>query len=144
MTPRPTLSKAELEVARIVWSLKGATVRHVLEALPRSRQQLDYKTVQTYLRRLEAKGYLNTRREGRGIVYTAKVRPAQVVRETVADFVHRLFDGQALPLVEHLIHDRQLSDDEIAQLRAMVDEAERRSTTSPSIQSPSAQQGPDA
>lgn len=149
MTPRPTLSKAELEVARIVWSLKGATVRQVLEALPRSRQQLDYKTVQTYLRRLEAKGYLNTRREGRGILYTPKVRPAQVVRETVADFVHRLFDGQALPLVEHLIHDRQLSEDEISQLRAMLDEAERRSNgssagQSPSLQPPSAQQGTDA
>jgi predicted transcriptional regulator len=138
MTPRPTLSKAELEVARIVWSQKAATVRHVLEALPRGRQ-LDYKTVQTYLRRLEAKGYLNTRREGRGIVYTPKVRPAQVVRETVADFVHRLFDGQALPLVEHLIHDRQLSEDEISQLRAMLDEAERRSTTQPN-----SSQEPDA
>lgn len=130
MSPRPTLSKAELEIARIVWNLKEATVRQVLEALPRSRQKLDYKTVQTYLRRLEAKGYLNTRREGRGIVYAPKVRPAQVVRETVTDFVRRLFDGQPLPLVEHLIHDRQLSTDEISQLRSMLDEAERRAATS--------------
>ncbi|MGD9647052.1 MAG: BlaI/MecI/CopY family transcriptional regulator [Pirellulales bacterium] len=139
MPPRPKLSKAELEIARLVWGLKSATVRQVLEALPRGRRQLDYKTVQTYLRRLEAKGYLNTRREGRGIVYSPKVRPAQVMRETIEDFVHRLFDGEALPLVEHLIHDRQLSDSEIAQLRAMLDEAEQRAAGKPTLK-----QEPDA
>ena len=130
MTSRPSLSKAELEVARIVWSRKGATVRQVLEDLPPGRN-LDYKTVQTYLRRLEAKGYLNTRREGRGIVYTPRVRPGQVVRETINDFIHRLFDGEALPLVEYLIQDRRLTDDELAQLRAMLDQAERRSPKNP-------------
>ena len=78
------LSKAELEVARIVWSLGDATVRQAHEALPDDRR-LDYKTVQTYLRRLEAKGYLATRRDGKSIRYRPRIRPTQVVRETVDD-----------------------------------------------------------
>ena len=61
-------AKSELEVARIVWKLGGATVRQVLESLPKDRG-LDFKTVQTYLRRLEAKGYVRTRRQGRSKVY---------------------------------------------------------------------------
>ena len=124
MPRRAALSKAELEVARIVWSLGGATVRQVLEALPEERA-LDYKTVQTYLRRLEAKGYLHTRREGKSLHYRPRIRATQVVRETVEDFLKRLFDGEALPLVEHLITDHGLSADEIAKLRGMLNELER-------------------
>ena len=123
MARRAALSKAELETARIVWSLGGATVRQVLEALPPDRQ-VEYKTVQTFLRRLEAKGYLHARREGKTIHYRPRVRATQVVRETVQDFLARLFDGEALPLVEHLISDHGLSTDEIARLRLLLNQLE--------------------
>lgn len=125
MAKRPPLAKSELEVARIVWNLGGATVRQVLEALPQQRN-LDFKTVQTYLRRLKAKGYLRTRREGRSHVYVPCVRPREVVREVVEDFVDRLFDGEALPLFQHLIHDRGLSEEEIQQLQETLDRLRER------------------
>jgi BlaI family transcriptional regulator, penicillinase repressor len=123
MSKRPSLAKSELEVARIVWNLGEASVRQVLEALPPERN-LDFKTVQTYLRRLDAKGYLKTRREGRAKVYVPRVRPDLVVREVIDDMVQRLFGGESLPLFQHLIHDRGLSDAEIKQLRALLDEWE--------------------
>lgn len=123
MAKRATASKGELEIARIVWELNGATVRQVLEALPADRR-LDYKTVQTYLRRLEAKGYLTSKRDGRTSVFRPRVRPAQVIRETVTDLVDRLFDGDALPLVEHLITDHSLTSSEIEKLRQLIDVAE--------------------
>jgi BlaI family transcriptional regulator, penicillinase repressor len=123
MVDRPSLSKAEMEIVRLVWDRGEATVRQVLDALPEQRS-LDYKTVQTYLRRLEAKGYLSTRPDGKRTVYRASVKPAQVMRETIKDFVARLFDGEALPLVEHLIHDRGLKAEEIEKLRTMLDEIE--------------------
>lgn len=117
------ISQAELEVARIVWHLGAATVRQVHEALPAERD-LDYKTVQTYLRRLEAKGYLVGRREGKSTLYKPRVRATQVVRDTIEDFLSRLFDGEALPLVEYLISDRKLKSDDIARLRDMLDQLE--------------------
>ncbi len=123
MAKRPALAKSELEVAQLVWQLGQAGVRQVLEALPLERG-LDFKTVQTYLRRLEAKGYLRSRREGRARIYLARVQPEQVVREVINDFVHRLFGGETIPLFQHLIKDRGLSDAEIAQLRAMLDRLE--------------------
>ena len=82
--------------------------------------------MQTYLRRLEAKGYLRSRREGRAKIYVARVRPEQVVREVINDFVHRLFGGETIPLFQHLIIDRGLSDAEIGELRAMLDSLEDR------------------
>jgi predicted transcriptional regulator len=123
MSKRPPLAKSELEVARIVWRLGQASVRQVLEALPAERH-LDFKTVQTYLRRLEAKGYLRTRREGRAKIYIPRVRPDRVVGEVIDDLLKRLFGGESLPLFQHLIHDRGLSASEIDRLRDMLDEWE--------------------
>jgi BlaI family penicillinase repressor len=126
MAKRPVLAKSELEVARIVWTLKSATVREVLDALPDARG-LDFKTVQTYLRRLEAKGYVKTRREGRSNVYRPTVQPGKVVGEMMNDMLNRLFDGQVLPLFQHLVNDRGLSESEICQLRELLDRLEEES-----------------
>jgi BlaI family transcriptional regulator, penicillinase repressor len=125
MAKRPPLAKSELEVARVVWRLGEATVRQVLEALPADRG-LDFATVQTYLRRLEAKGYLRARPRGRANVYSSRVEPDRVLGEVVRDFVQRLFDGQPLPLVEQLIQDHGLSDNEIDQLQRMLDQLKER------------------
>ncbi len=121
MTDRPALSRAEMEVARIVWTLREASVRQVLDNLPETRD-INYKTVQTFLRRLEAKGYLVSRREGRSLIYTADARPKQVIRDTVKSFINNLFNGQALPLVEHLIREYGMSQEEMDQLKGMLNE----------------------
>lgn len=123
MPPRPGLSKGELEVARVVWELKQATVRAVYNALADVRD-IDFTTVQTYLRRLEEKGYLNVRLEGRARSYSPKVRPRTVIRETVSDLVDRLFAGDSMPLVRHLVEDSRFTEGEIEQLRQLIDRLE--------------------
>jgi predicted transcriptional regulator len=122
---RPAVSKAELEVARIVWQLGEARVRQVHEALPRGRK-VDFWTVQTYLRRLKAKGYLKARRVGQGNVYSPAVQPKRVIGEVMDDFLERVFDGQLLPLFQHLIDSRGLTAEEIDQLQARLDELKAR------------------
>tara|TARA_R110002072_G_scaffold303140_2_gene495645 strand:+ start:12941 stop:13318 length:378 start_codon:yes stop_codon:yes gene_type:complete len=123
MPERPALSKGEMEVARILWELKKATVREVHEALPAGRK-MDFATVQTYLRRLDTKGYVKAELDGRTRVYSARVRPATVIRETVGDLVDRLFGGETLPLMRHLIEDGRVSDEELAELRRLIDRLE--------------------
>jgi len=121
MAERGALPKSELEIVKIVWALGEATVRQVSEALPAERE-LDFWTVQTYLRRLDAKGYLKKRREGRNNVYSSAIRPKVVIGEALDDFLNRLFDGKTLPLFQHLIHERGLSDDEISELQRSLNE----------------------
>lgn len=123
MGDRPALSKGELEVARVLWELKRGTVREVHAALAES-SEIEFATVQTYLRRLEQKGYLKARLDGRTRVYTAKVKPRTVIRSTVNDLVDRLFGGDTMPLMEHLIEDRGLSEDDIAKLRDLLERHE--------------------
>ena len=123
MTERPALSKGEMDVARVLWDLKSATVREVHESLLKHRK-MDFSTVQTYLRRLEQKGYAKTTLAGRNRVYAPRVRATTVIRETVNDLVDRLFGGDALPLMRHLIEDGRVSNDEIDQLKAIIDDME--------------------
>ena len=122
MGERPGLSKGELEVARVLWELGKATVREVHAAFPAERR-MDFTTVQTYLRRLETKGYVRAALEGRTRIYSPRVRPQTVIRETLDDLVERLFGGETLPLVRHLIEDRGISDADLAELRKMLDRA---------------------
>ncbi len=117
---RPPMSNAEMEIARLLWELGSATAREVHSALPTARH-IDFTTVQTYLSRLEAKGYLTSQRRGRTKVFRAKIAPARAVHDAVDDFVQRLFGGDSLPLLQHLIAERGISADELSELRQLVD-----------------------
>lgn len=119
MGERPALSKGELEVARILWEIGPAAVRAVHEAISVQRE-IDFATVQTYLRRLEVKGYATSKLEGRSRIYSAKTKPRTVIRETVDDLVERLFGGETMPLVRHLIEDRGIDDSDLAELRELI------------------------
>jgi predicted transcriptional regulator len=48
-----------------------------------------------------------------------------VIRETVDDLVQRLFAGETMPLVRHLIEDRGIDSADIAELRNLIDELEK-------------------
>jgi BlaI family penicillinase repressor len=123
MPKRAAISRGELDVAQAVWQLGEATVGQAFEALS-EHKEIDYSTVQTYLRRLEAKGYLKTRRQGRHKIYRARVGAGQVVRETVDDLLERLFGGEPLALWQHLIHERGITAEESRELRRMLAEWE--------------------
>lgn len=127
MTKRPPLSKGEMEVARALWEHGPAMVRAIHDAIPPDRK-MDFATVQTYLRRLETKGYASSRLEGRTRIYVARTKPRTVIRETVDDLVDRLFGGEAMPLVRHLIEERGMDREQLAELRTLIeqlDEANR-------------------
>ena len=124
MTERPALSKGEMEVARLLWDLGSATVREVHAAFPADRE-IDFTTVQTYLRRLEQKGYARAKLEGRTRVYSPRVKPRTVIRETLNDLIDRLFGGETLPLMRHLVEEGKITAGDLAELRAMIDRMER-------------------
>ncbi len=125
MRPRnATLTPQELEIMKIVWKVGQATVREVYEAL-RAQRKVAYTTVLTMMKILETKGYLARDSEERAHVYRP-TRPEQtVLRSMVRDFVDRVFNGSAQPLLLHLVKDRKLTAREIEELRAMVDDGEK-------------------
>ncbi len=125
MVERAMLSKGEMEVVRLLWKLAPASVRQIHEALPEDRR-MDFATVQTYLRRLENKGYAKSTLEGRVRIYSARTKARTVIRETVDDLVNRLFAGDTMPLMRHLIEERGIGEKELTELREMLDRLEKQ------------------
>jgi len=117
-----TLTKQELEIMKIVWNRKSATVRDVYEVLLEQRQ-IAYTTVMTMMKILEKKKFLKKTQQDRAFVYQP-VRPKeQVIRTMVQDFVTRVFDGSAEPLLMHLVKDRHLSEKDVREITRMIRES---------------------
>jgi predicted transcriptional regulator len=117
-----TLTKQELEIMKIVWNRNSATVRDVYETL-REQRQIAYTTVMTMMKILEKKKFLKKTQQDRAFVYQP-VRPKeQVIRTIVQDFVTRVFDGSAEPLLMHLVKDRHLSEKDVREITRMIRES---------------------
>jgi BlaI family penicillinase repressor len=118
-----TLTPQELELMKIVWQKGQATVRDVYETLLEHRK-IAYTTVMTMMRVLEKKGYVKAQRVNRAFVYRPARPQRQVVRSMVREFVDRVFNGSAQPLLVHLVEDRRLSPGELEELERLIREAE--------------------
>ncbi len=121
----PALSPSETEILRLVWSLQSATVQHVRNALPAGRK-IGYATVQTLLRRLEKKGYVSHTSQGKAHVFSPAVRREEVVRRTVGEFVNRLFGGDPVPLMMHLVDRTDLNDEEMKRLQELLQQTKSK------------------
>lgn len=119
-----TLTPHELDIMKLVWEREEATVRDVYEAL-RARRRIAYTSVLTMMNVLERKGHLRKRAEGRSFVYQAARPRGQVVRAMVREFVKRVFNGAAEPLLVHLLEDRRLTRAELEALTRRVRKAPR-------------------
>ena len=115
-----TLTAQELEIMKVVWPRAGATVRDVYEVL-RERRTIAYTTVQTMMNILEAKGYLRKEPGAKAQIYVPVRQQQMVVRSMVREFVDRVFDGSARPLLVHLLKEKGLSDRERRALQKLLD-----------------------
>src|SRR5262245_35696502 len=117
----PTLAPQELAVMKVIWKQGSATVRDVYEML-RAGRPLAYTTVMTTMNILETKGFLEKRREDRAFRYTPTRSRQQVLGAMVKDFVNRVFDGAAQPLLLHLATSEALSAKERSELRKLIEQ----------------------
>ena len=121
--PSTTLTGAELEIMHVVWSKEKATVRDVYEAL-RERRKVAYTSVMTVMKILEQKGYLKKMQEERAYVYQPAQPRSQVLGVMVRDFVDRVFQGAAKPLLVHLVEDERLSENDLAEIRRLLEKSQ--------------------
>ncbi len=122
-TKSRTLTEQELEIMKVVWNLQTATVRDVYEALLR-RRKIAYTTVMTMMNILEEKGYLKKRAEDKAHVYRPAQPKARVIRAMVQEFIERVFNGSAQPLLVQLVKDRHVSEKDLAEISRHIKEAE--------------------
>lgn len=123
--PRPKsqgLTEVEQRVMEVLWSSGNGTVSEVLASVE-TPKPLAFNTVQTMLRILEQKGYVRHTEEGRAFRYFPLVDKATASRSAVQSVVRRFF-GSPGALALNLLQSENLSPEELARIRALIEQAE--------------------
>lgn len=127
MAKRPAyrLGDLQLRVLKVLWRRGPASVAEVHQSL--GPPCLAYTTVATMLRKMEARGLVRHKEQGRRFIYEAAVTAEEVSRRTTADLVDRLFGGSLAEAVCHLLETRDVTPEELERLERLIQERKRRS-----------------
>ena len=120
MSRRHRLGDLQLAIMHILWSRGEASSSQVHAALF-EEHGLAPTTISTMLRKMEAKGVLKHRREGRQFIYAPAVREEDVKETMVGELVGRLFRGDTAALVNHLLTEGDIDSAELAALRTRIE-----------------------
>ncbi len=116
------LTTLELKVMNLLWSLKKAPVKDVLEAWPESPKPA-YNTVSTIIRILEDKGYVDHEAQGRTHLYFPAVKKNAYQKNFMQNVQQSLFSGSLNNLVSCLINNDKLTNSEIKDLEELINKA---------------------
>ena len=126
--PDVDLSELQLDLLRVLWRRKEATAAEVQSALDANRG-LALTTISTLLSRLERRGVVAHRTEGRTFIYRAAVTEPEVRHSMLDSLVDSVFRGDPTELVSQLLSAKDLSPEDLDRIRAMVEDA-RKETSS--------------
>lgn len=130
MTDKHRLGDLQLAIMRELWRRGEAAVTEVHQALEPQRG-LAPTTIATMLRKMEDKGVVTHRSEGRKYIYRPTVSESAVRRTMVGDLTERLFRGEVTALVGHLLSEHDVDPEELNQLRSLIAEHERTESSDP-------------
>ena len=117
---RHLLTEVELEFMSELWTLKEGSVREVLARLPDERN-LAYTSGATILRILEEKGFVESRKEGKVLIYTPLLAKDQYQTRSLQNLSRTLFDDTPATLVARLVDDDGLTEADLEEIRALVE-----------------------
>lgn len=118
------LGDLQLQIMKILWERGEATVGDVFAALG-AKARLAYTTVATMLRKMELRGLVGHRSEGRTFVYRAEVGADAVTRGMADHLLDRLFEGSLSDMVNHLLTTREVSREELSKLEKLIAEKKK-------------------
>lgn len=124
------ISEAERDVLKTLWELEAGTVRRIRESLKGRGRTWAPTTVNTLLRRLEAKGLVERQASGFAHVFRPRISREEVVKQRLAALADEYCDEGSFPLVLALVESQPFTEDEIEAFRQLIDRLEDR-TSSP-------------
>jgi BlaI family transcriptional regulator, penicillinase repressor len=123
--PKPT--EAELALLRVLWERGPSTVREIHESGSDDRQT-GYTTTLKILQNMAEKGLVSRDESRRSHVYQAIFQAEQTQRQLVRDLLRRAFGGSPGKLVVQALSEENVSADDLAEIRRLLDELEARQT----------------
>jgi predicted transcriptional regulator len=122
-TIKPTA--AELEILDLLWEKQKATVREIHEAISKDRPTA-YTTVLKLMQIMHEKGLVRRDEKGKAHVYRPSRSQQQTQRSLVTDLLDKAFRGSALKLVQHVLETKPTTREELAEIKRLISEAEKR------------------
>lgn len=123
----PDVTDAELAVLQFLWDQGPATIRRLTDAIYPEGTAAQYATVQKLLERLEAKGCVERDRTPWPHLFAATLERDELIGRRLRAMAEKLCGGSLTPLLTHLIKAEHLSRQEQHELRAFLDELNRKS-----------------
>jgi len=114
------IGKGEMEVLRLVQGRHPVTVREVADELAATRG-VGRTTVLNVMSRLVKKGFLARKMVEGVFVYVPRESPGKQLRDLIGDFVRGTLGGKLMPLVAYLADDADLTEEEVAELKKVVE-----------------------
>jgi BlaI family transcriptional regulator, penicillinase repressor len=125
--PKPTAT--ELEILRVLWERGPSTVREVHAVLALTKP-IGYTTVLKLMQIMTSKGTVARNEDSKAHVYKARLPAENTKRQLVGDLLQRAFAGSASQLMMHALSAKKTSQAEIAEIRQLLDEYERKNEMS--------------
>lgn len=119
------LGDLQLKIMQVLWDRGEATVADVHATLIHERD-LAYTTIATMLRKMETRGLVGHRQDGRSFVYQPLVASDAVTRGMSDHLLDRLFEGSLSDMVAHLLTTREVSREELVKLERLIAERKRK------------------
>lgn len=120
MRKPPKITETEWEIMRVIWAKHPVTAAEIVEKLCGTDRPWHPKTVRTLLARLVQRKALAARAQGRIYAYEPLVTERECVAAASESFVRRVLGGSLAPLLAHFVEARQLSQKDLAELRALL------------------------
>jgi BlaI family transcriptional regulator, penicillinase repressor len=115
------MGKVQLKIMHVLWEHGRANAREITDQLNRE-EPIAHSTVQTLLRKLEAKGAVGHETQERTFVFFPRVAEEKVRRGATQDLVERIFGGSPARLMSYLLENETVSKQELEQIRRLIDE----------------------
>jgi BlaI family penicillinase repressor len=123
-SPPPRLTAPQLEILRVLWARSEATVVEIHQALQAERP-LAPTTIATLLSRLEKRGLVTYRTEGRQYVYRAVLKEEEAQQHALVQVTQGLFAGDVPSMVSQLLSSHEIRPGDLARVRELIDAKER-------------------
>jgi predicted transcriptional regulator len=121
---QPRLTAAQLQILRVLWDRSEATVVEIVEAV-RTERPLAPTTIATLLSRLEKRGLVTYRTEGRQYVYRAVLQERDAQQHALIEVTQGLFAGDVPTMVSQLLSSHEIRPGDLARVRELIDAKER-------------------
>ncbi|SFL72031.1 BlaI family transcriptional regulator, penicillinase repressor [Gracilibacillus orientalis] len=121
----PTISESEWEVLKVLWQKAPRTANEIISSLP-AETSWKPKTVRTLLDRLTNKEVIGVHKDQRVYTFYPLFSQNECQRAKTESFVKRFYDGTLKSMLVQFIQDEDLSEDDIKELRSILDNRENK------------------